>query len=92
MCRGSSASAYEVSFAQERFWFLDQLFPGGAEYNMPARYDLHGESVRREALREVFTELVRRHNALHSRFVRDVRHGPHCLCAWAARQRVLRVA
>ena len=57
----------EVSFAQERLWFLDQLNPGDSTYNLLALESLRGildEAVLRDALSEV----VQRHEALRTVF------------------------
>ncbi len=56
-----------LSFAQQRLWFLDQLAPGSAVYNLPSPLSLEGELDRR-ALRDVLTEVVRRHEALRTTF------------------------
>jgi len=56
-----------LSFGQERLWFLDQLVPGHAFYNMPA-------AVRAKGLLDVavlersVNEVVRRHEALRTTF------------------------
>ncbi|MDP9131985.1 MAG: amino acid adenylation domain-containing protein, partial [Nitrospirota bacterium] len=57
-----------LSFAQERMWFLYQLSPGAAAYNIPASVRLHGP-LNKAALRWSVDELVRRHEALRTTFI-----------------------
>src|SRR6185503_10336182 len=54
-----------LSFAQQRLWFLDQLEPGSAFYNVPAAVRLHGQ-LHIEALEQTLTEIVRRHEVLRT--------------------------
>jgi amino acid adenylation domain-containing protein len=56
-----------LSFAQERLWFLDQLDPGSVQYNVPAALRLLGR-LDGGALARSFTEIVRRHEVLRTRF------------------------
>ncbi|MFL5356592.1 amino acid adenylation domain-containing protein [Archangium sp.] len=56
-----------LSFAQQRLWFLDQLEPGSALYNIPAAVRLEG-ALDVSALERSFGELVRRHEALRTTF------------------------
>jgi acyl transferase domain-containing protein len=56
-----------LSFAQEWFWLLDQLQPGSAAYNLPAAVRLEGP-LKVEALHRSFTEIVRRHEILRTKF------------------------
>jgi amino acid adenylation domain-containing protein len=58
---------FPVSFAQQRLWFLEQLSPGNASYNiagalrLQARLDL-------ETLDEALREIARRHEILRTTF------------------------
>jgi amino acid adenylation domain-containing protein len=56
-----------LSFAQQRLWFLDQLEPGQAVYNIPAAVLLEG-ALAVDALHRSFREIVRRHEALRTTF------------------------
>ncbi|MFP2934628.1 condensation domain-containing protein, partial [Pyxidicoccus sp. 3LG] len=56
-----------LSFAQQRLWFIDQLEPGSALYNIPSALRLVG-ALDRTSLERAFTELVRRHEALRTTF------------------------
>src|SRR6185503_12285440 len=56
-----------LSFAQQRLWFLDQLEPGSAVYNMPVGLRLVGE-LEVEALARALSEIVRRHEVLRTTF------------------------
>jgi len=56
-----------LSFAQERLWFLDQLQPGGSEYNMGCQLRVRGE-FDGVALRRALSGLVARHESLRTRF------------------------
>ncbi|RKH16116.1 non-ribosomal peptide synthetase, partial [Corallococcus sp. CA047B] len=64
--------AEPLSFAQQRLWFLDQLQPGSAQYNLPTAIRLSGR-LDVPALERTFAELVRRHEALRTTF--QVREG-----------------
>ncbi|MBZ4422889.1 non-ribosomal peptide synthetase, partial [Myxococcus sp. RHSTA-1-4] len=56
-----------LSFAQQRLWFLDQLQPGSAFYNVPSVVRMEGPLDAR-ALEASFEELVRRHESLRTTF------------------------
>jgi amino acid adenylation domain-containing protein len=59
--------ALQLSFAQQRLWFLDKLVAGSPVYNMPTALRLVGQlNVR--ALEQALTEIVRRHEALRTTF------------------------
>jgi amino acid adenylation domain-containing protein len=61
---------YPVSYAQERLWFLDQLSPGTASFNMPhaIRFDF---PIDLGALERAINEIVRRHAMLRTTFTAD---------------------
>jgi amino acid adenylation domain-containing protein len=56
-----------LSFAQQRVWFLDRLRPGSADYIAPWVWRLTGP-LDTDALRAAWTELVRRHEILRTRY------------------------
>ncbi|HEX2190856.1 MAG TPA: amino acid adenylation domain-containing protein, partial [Longimicrobiaceae bacterium] len=59
--------ALPLSFAQQRLWFIDQLDPGSAAYNMPVPLRLRGR-LDGAALERALGEVVRRHESLRTRF------------------------
>jgi amino acid adenylation domain-containing protein len=56
-----------LSFSQERMWFVQQLDPASAAYNVPNVVRLHGP-LNVEALRHSLDELARRHESLRTTF------------------------
>ncbi|HEU0077700.1 MAG TPA: condensation domain-containing protein, partial [Longimicrobiaceae bacterium] len=60
-------SALPLSFAQQRLWFIDQLEPGSAAYNMPYALRLRGR-LDPAVLEGAVTEVVRRHETLRTVF------------------------
>ncbi|WP_459746958.1 condensation domain-containing protein, partial [Pseudomonas sp. 3A(2025)] len=59
-----------LSFAQQRQWFLWQLTPDSAAYNIPTALRLAG-SLDHEALRHSFQTLIERHETLRTTFRQD---------------------
>jgi len=59
--------ALPLSFAQQRLWFVDQLEPGNASYNMPLAVRLKGR-LNVAALQAGLDEIVRRHETLRTTF------------------------
>ncbi|MEO7020168.1 MAG: amino acid adenylation domain-containing protein [Ktedonobacteraceae bacterium] len=56
-----------LSFAQERAWFLDQLMPGIAAYNILTAFHLCGP-LNLKAMEHSLNEVVRRHEVLRTTF------------------------
>ncbi len=63
-------SGIPLSFAQQRLWFLDQLEPGTAQYNIPAGIRIDG-SLDEALLLRSLNEIVRRHESLRTTFRTD---------------------
>lgn len=57
----------EMSFAQQRLWFLDRLEGGSTEYHMPSGLSLRG-ALKVEALEQSLGVLVARHESLRTSF------------------------
>ena len=68
IARAVRAEQLPLSFAQERLWFIDQLEPESAAYNIPQAVRLTG-SLQVFALEQSVNELVRRHEVLRTSFV-----------------------
>jgi amino acid adenylation domain-containing protein len=64
----SRDGALEVSFSQQRLWFLDRLEPGRATYNIPLALRLEGP-LETGALEAALHGIVRRHEALRTTFI-----------------------
>src|SRR5690606_11398447 len=56
-----------LSFAQQRLWFLDQLLPGSALYNVPLSLRLKGP-LNLQALESALNSLIERHESLRTIF------------------------
>lgn len=59
-----------LSFAQQRLWLLDQMSPGGSDYNMSEAYRLLG-AVEPAAFGAALTDVLRRHAVLRATFHAD---------------------
>ncbi|ADI12767.1 putative non-ribosomal synthetase (OzmL) [Streptomyces bingchenggensis BCW-1] len=55
-----------LSFAQRRLWFLNEMVPDSAAYNVPMSFRLRGP-LRHEVLQRAVAEVVRRHESLRTR-------------------------
>jgi amino acid adenylation domain-containing protein len=60
-------TAFPTSFAQQRLWFLDQLEPGTATYNLARAFQIVGQ-LNVPALTRSVEEVVRRHESLRTIF------------------------
>jgi amino acid adenylation domain-containing protein len=67
------SSALPLSFPQQRLWFLDQLTPNTAAFNIVLTR-LFQHSIDHAALEQAFTEIVRRHEILRTTFVTEAGH------------------
>ena len=56
-----------VSFAQQRLWFLDQLEPGNASFNISRAVRVKGQ-LDLEALRQALNAIIARHESLRTNF------------------------
>lgn len=57
-----------LSFAQQRFWFLDRLMPDSSAYNIPKGIRLKGP-LNLSAFRNALDAIVARHESLRTTFV-----------------------
>jgi acyl carrier protein len=74
-----------LSFAQQRLWFLDQLVPNNPFYNCPRAMRLNGK-LDLETLESVINEVVRRHEALRTRFEVDAGAPVQLIEEWKPRR------
>jgi amino acid adenylation domain-containing protein len=68
--RSTESGPVIQSFAQERLWFLDNLYPGLPWYHMPFAIKLQGR-LRLDALNNALLALQRRHETLRTTFTSE---------------------
>ncbi len=57
-----------LSFAQQRLWFLEQMQPESAAYNLPFAVRIDG-LLDRDAFRQSLNEIVKRHEVFRTNFI-----------------------
>src|SRR5262245_12097035 len=65
--RPQSSEPAPLSYAQQRFWFLQQLDPWSAQYNLPFAARIEGP-LDSALLQRALRELVGRHESLRTTF------------------------
>ncbi|MFA0994937.1 MULTISPECIES: non-ribosomal peptide synthetase [Pseudomonas syringae group] len=65
--RAADQATYPLSFSQRQLWFLDQMEPGNAFYNVPSAVTLKG-ALDVSVLAKALNELVARHEVLRTTF------------------------
>jgi amino acid adenylation domain-containing protein/non-ribosomal peptide synthase protein (TIGR01720 family) len=70
LVRTARGAALPLSYAQQRLWFLQQLEPDSAAYNIASALRLAGQ-LDRPALEAAFQALVERHEVLRTTFAGD---------------------
>ncbi len=65
--RRGQAGPCPLSFAQQRLWFLDQLEPGSAAYNLSIALELRGP-LHLPTLEQSLNAIVQRHDTLRTTF------------------------
>ncbi|HSP61988.1 MAG TPA: amino acid adenylation domain-containing protein [Pyrinomonadaceae bacterium] len=68
IARRLPATAPQLSFAQERLWFLDQLMPGSPVFNVPIAVRL-STPIDVSALQSSLREIARRHEVFRTTFI-----------------------
>ncbi len=63
-----------LSFSQQRLWLLDQISPGGTQYNVPVALNLDGE-LNLGALQQALASIVERHQVLRTVYRKDENGG-----------------
>jgi acyl carrier protein len=85
LVRVSREERLPLSFAQQRLWFLDQLDPGNAAYNVPEALALKGD-LNIEALERAINEIIRRHEILRTRIEVEVGEPIQVIDKWEPRR------
>ncbi|MFT4174539.1 MAG: amino acid adenylation domain-containing protein, partial [Rhodocyclaceae bacterium] len=67
MARAARVPAPRLSYAQQRVWFLAQLAPDDASYNLPMALRIDG-ALDVDCLQRTLDEILRRHESLRTRF------------------------
>lgn len=67
LSRGEGNGPFPLSFAQEQIYFIEQLEPGLATFNSPARIRIEGP-LNPEALQQSLAGMVKRHEVFRTRF------------------------
>src|SRR5262245_32558333 len=65
--RRDPSSPVPLSHAQQRLWFMHQLAPESAFYNVPVAVPIHGR-IDTGALQAALNEILRRHEVLRTSF------------------------
>src|SRR5580704_10385064 len=71
---------FPVTFAQQRLWFLDQLQPDSASYNVAWSIQIKGQ-LEVQALGRSLSEIVRRHEVLRTVFGEENGEPVQMVCA-----------
>lgn len=59
-----------LTYAQQRMWFFEQLYPGSPVYNVPYQYEIYGR-INKNALEASMNEIIRRHDILRTTFIEN---------------------
>ena len=89
LVRGERAAEALLSFAQQRMWFIDQIDPARATYNVPIALRLSGR-VDADRLEQALAAIVERHETLRTTFT-TVRGDPRQVVALEGRVTLSRV-
>ncbi len=64
---GNAIESFPLSYAQERLWFIDQMEPNSASYNIPGAVTISGE-LDGDHLEQAFNLIIARHENLRTIF------------------------